>query len=67
MFTHENLPYVMYPFFYGNPFYLGQARFVVEGFVAALAVYALYCWWKDSKIQGNEVQRKLKISKSLSH
>lgn len=51
MFTHENLPYVMYPFFYGNPFYLGQARFIVEGLVAALAVYALYCWWMDSKIQ----------------
>jgi membrane-bound metal-dependent hydrolase YbcI (DUF457 family) len=50
MFTHQNLPYVMFPLFYGNPFYLGQARFAVEGLAAGLAVYSVYCWWKMSKL-----------------
>ena len=50
MFTHESLPYVMYPLFYGNPFYLGQARFIIEGLAAGLAVYSVYCWWKTSKL-----------------
>ena len=50
MFTHQSLPYVMYPFFYGNPFYLGQARFAVEALAAGLAVYSVYCWWKMSKL-----------------
>jgi membrane-bound metal-dependent hydrolase YbcI (DUF457 family) len=50
MFTHESMPYVLYPLFYGNPFYLGEARFIVEGVVAALALYSVYCWWKTSKL-----------------
>jgi len=49
MFTHQSLSYVMYPLFYGNPFYLGQARFAVEALAAGLAVYSVYCWWKTSK------------------
>ena len=49
MFTHESMPYVTYPLFYGNPFYLGQARFIVEGVAVALAVYSVYCWWKTQK------------------
>ena len=50
MFTHQNLPYVLYPLFNGNPFYLGQARFAVEGLAAGLAVYSVYLWWKTSKL-----------------
>ena len=50
MFTHESLPYVLYPLFYGNPFYLGQARFIVEGLAVGLTVYSVYCWWKTSKL-----------------
>jgi hypothetical protein len=49
MFTHESMPYVLYPLLYGNPFYLGQARFIVEGAVVALAVYSVYWWWKTQK------------------
>ena len=54
MFTHESLPYVLYPLFYGNPFYLGQATFIVEGLAAGLAVDSVYCWWKLSKIESVE-------------
>jgi membrane-bound metal-dependent hydrolase YbcI (DUF457 family) len=49
MFTHESMPYILYPLLYGNPFYLGQARFVVEGAAVVLAVYSVYLWWKTQK------------------
>ena len=50
MFTHQNLSYVLYPLFDGNPFYLGQARFIVEGLAVGLTVYSVYCWRKTSKL-----------------
>jgi len=49
MFTHENMPYVVYPLFFGNPFYLGPASGIVELTVIALALYSVYCWVKNAK------------------
>ncbi|MEM3697377.1 MAG: DUF4184 family protein [Candidatus Bathyarchaeia archaeon] len=46
MFTHKDMPYVIYPFVYGNPFYLGNASILIEIIVIALAVYSLYVWIK---------------------
>ena len=50
MFTHENMPYVLYPLVFGNPFYLGQASGIVELAVVALALYSVYCWVKNAKL-----------------
>ena len=50
MFTHKNMPYVVYPLFFGNPFYLGQASGIVEISVIALALYSVYCWYKNTKL-----------------
>jgi hypothetical protein len=55
MFTHENMPYILYPQLYGNPFYLGQARFIVEGVTVALSVYSLVLWWKTQKLPEGQV------------
>lgn len=41
MFTHENMPYVVYPVAYGNLFYLGKASVIVELIITLLAVYSL--------------------------
>ncbi len=49
MFTHENLPYVVYPLFLGNPFYIGAASGIVELTVIALVLYSVYCWSKTQK------------------
>ncbi len=50
MFTHESLPFVIYPFFVGNnPFYIGNASWVVEAAVVVLALYSIYCWIKSAK------------------
>jgi hypothetical protein len=50
MFTHESMPYVVYPLFFGNPFYLGQASGIVEIAVVALALYSVFCWSKAQKL-----------------
>jgi hypothetical protein len=50
MFTHESMPYVIYPLVLGNPFYLGQASIIVEATVVALAIYSVFCWSKTQKL-----------------
>jgi hypothetical protein len=49
MFTHESLPYVVFPFASGNPFYLGRASGVVEAVAIGLAVFSVFLWWKNSR------------------
>lgn len=44
MFTHKDMPYVLYPIIYGNPFYLGTAAIVVELAVILLALYSCGLW-----------------------
>jgi hypothetical protein len=46
MFTHKDMPYVIYPFAYGNPFYMGNASIIVEIIVILLAAYSLLHWIK---------------------
>jgi membrane-bound metal-dependent hydrolase YbcI (DUF457 family) len=50
MFTHKNMPYVIYPVVFGNPFYIGQASIIVEVTVVALALYSVFCWSKTQKL-----------------
>jgi hypothetical protein len=49
MFTHESMPYVIYPLTYGNPFFLGQASIIVEAAVVALALFSLFYWARMQK------------------
>ena len=49
MFTHKNMPYVIYPLTYGNPFYIGRASGIVELITVGLAVLSIFLWWKTSK------------------
>lgn len=44
MFTHKDMPYVMYPLAYGNPFYIGQASILVDAAVILLAIYSCLIW-----------------------
>jgi len=44
MFTHESMPYVIYPLAAGNPFYLGPASIIVEAAVILLAIYSCLLW-----------------------
>jgi len=38
---------VLYPFAYGNPFYIGPASIIVEISMIILTLYSLKCWLKD--------------------
>ncbi|MEM3704606.1 MAG: DUF4184 family protein [Candidatus Bathyarchaeia archaeon] len=46
MFTHKDMPYVLYPIAYGNPFYIGNASLMVEITVILFAFYSLFEWIK---------------------
>mgnify|MGYP001064101437 CR=1 FL=1 len=46
MFTHKNMPYVIYPLANGNPFYIGTASIIVEVTVILLVIYSLLYWIK---------------------
>jgi len=46
MFTHKDMPYVIYPIAYGNPFYIGQASILVDAAVILLAIYSCLIWLK---------------------
>ena len=46
MFTHKDMPYVIYPLAYGNPFYLGNASIIIEIIVVLLSAYSLFEWIK---------------------
>jgi len=48
MFTHEEMPYVVYPLSYGNPFWLGPWAPLVGAFVVALSLYSLWIWWRSA-------------------
>lgn len=50
MFTHENMPYVIYPAFFGNPFYIGHASIIIEATVIVLTLYSVFCWSKTQKL-----------------
>jgi hypothetical protein len=41
MFTHRDMPYVIYPLAYGNPFYLGNASIIIETLVIMLTAYSI--------------------------
>lgn len=49
MFTHKDMPYVLYPIVYGNPFYLGTTAIIVEATVILLALYSCLEWLKATK------------------
>jgi len=44
MFTHQNMPYVIYPLTNGNPFYIGSSSIIVEVAVILLALYSCMQW-----------------------
>jgi hypothetical protein len=49
MLTHADMPYVIYPLAYGNPFYIGGASGIVEAAAIALSIYSVFLWLKAPK------------------
>ncbi|MEM3736437.1 MAG: hypothetical protein QXH40_07600, partial [Candidatus Bathyarchaeia archaeon] len=49
MFTHHEMFWVLYPFTYGNPFYIERASIIVNGVVILLTFYSIRCWLNVKK------------------
>ena len=71
MFTHEDMPYVIYPLAHGNPFYIGQASGIVEAIAVAFAIYSVFLWLKTPKLSNRPAetaaQALLKLAAALFH
>lgn len=44
MFTHKEMPYVVFPLANGNPFHLGSASITIELLVILLTAYSILRW-----------------------
>jgi hypothetical protein len=62
MFTHESMPYVIYPLTYGNPFYLGQASGIVEIITITLTILSVYLWWKNTKTPNTTTKKPHEVN-----
>lgn len=68
MFTHKDMPYVLYPIVYGNPFYLGTTAIIVEATVILLALYSCLEWLKATKLKTTNIEaRPFYLAFSLFH
>jgi hypothetical protein len=66
MFTHQNLPYVLFPFALNNPLYLGSASGMVEIAALAIAVYSVFLWWRNTKTSQAASEGKPKENRKTS-
>jgi len=44
MWVHENSSYVLFPFYEGNPFWIGEWSIIVFLLVALLSLYTVFLW-----------------------
>ncbi len=65
MFTHESMPFLMYPLLMGNPLYLGQTSLILEGVAVALAFFSLYFWWKESQKGSEKLRSDFSVEKPI--
>jgi hypothetical protein len=65
MFTHESLPYLLYPLGSGNPFFLGRLSGIMEITATSLAVLTVILWWKNAR-GTNEITQVKQKTKNTS-
>jgi hypothetical protein len=51
MWIHENSPYVLFPFYEGNPFWIGEWEIIIYVVVALLSFYAVFLWIKQMRLR----------------
>ena len=50
MWVHENSPYVLFPFYNENPFWIGEWSVIIHVLVSLLSLYTLFLWVKQIQI-----------------
>jgi hypothetical protein len=55
MWVHETSPYVLFPFYDENPFWIGEWSIIIYMIVSLLSVYTVFLW-----IRQMQIHRKLR-------
>lgn len=50
MWGHENSPYVLFPFYEGNPFWIGESSIIIFVLVSLLSFYTVFLWIRQMQI-----------------
>lgn len=50
MWVHQNSSWVLFPFYEGNPFWIGGWSIIVFGLVTMLSLYTVFLWMKQMRI-----------------
>jgi len=65
MWTHENSPYVLFPFYKENPFWIGEWGIIIQVLISLLSLYTIFLWIRQIQIHRKVYRNKVK--KSVSH
>lgn len=57
MWTHENSPYVLFPFYGKNPFWVGEWSIIIDALVILLSLYTVFLWIKQIQISRMPARR----------
>jgi hypothetical protein len=49
MWIHENSPYVLFPFYEENPFWIGKWSIIIDLIVGLLSVYTVFLWIRQMR------------------
>ncbi len=58
MWVHETSPYILFPLYEGNPFWIGEWSIVVHALVALLSIYTLFLWRRHAALHGESASSK---------
>lgn len=50
MWVHQNSSWVLFPFYEGNPFWIGEWSIIVFGLVTLLSLYTVFLWIRQIRI-----------------
>ena len=50
MWTHETSVFILFPFYEGNPFWIGEWSIVVYALVTLLSIYTLFLWGRHASL-----------------
>jgi hypothetical protein len=48
--VHQNSSFVLFPFYGGNPFWIGDWSIIVFAVISLLSVYAIFLWFRHMRV-----------------
>jgi len=62
MWVHENSPYVLFPFYEENPFWIGEWNIIIFVLISLLSFYTVFLWIKQMQIHRKPDRNKVNRS-----